>query len=82
MGDTKGSLDEMPPAVITVDRPFWMGRFEITNEQYAQFDPTHDSKFEHKGSWVFSEGHLGWLLNGPNQPVVRVSCAVISMKKD
>jgi formylglycine-generating enzyme required for sulfatase activity len=50
-----------------------MGRCEVTNEQYRQFDPAHDSRFEHKGSWVFSEHHLGWPLNQPRQPVVRIS---------
>lgn len=73
MGDTSGAPDEMPPAAVSVETPFWMGQFEITNEQYARFDGAHDSRFEHKGSWVFSEGHLGWPLNRPKQPVVRVS---------
>lgn len=73
MGDPKGWQDEQPVSKVHIARPFWMGRFEITNEQYGQFDPSHDSKFEHKGSWIFSERHLGWLLNEPEQPVVRVS---------
>jgi formylglycine-generating enzyme required for sulfatase activity len=45
----------------------------VTNLQYAQIDPKHDSRFEHRGSWIFSEEYLGWPLNAPNQPVVRVS---------
>ncbi len=73
MGGNDGHADERPLTRVEIDRPFWIGRFEITNEQYAQFDPSHDSKFEHKGSWSFSEGHLGWRLNHPKQPVVRVS---------
>ena len=73
MGDSKGWRDEQPPARVKISKPFWMGKFEITNEQYARFDPFHDSKFEHKGSWVFSERHLGWLLNQPKQPVVAES---------
>ena len=72
MGDAKGSADERPQAA-KIDRPFWMGQYEITNEQYAQFDPKHDSRFEHRTSWIFSEEYIGWLLNGPKQPVVRVS---------
>ncbi len=54
-------------------RPFWMGCFEVTNRQYARLIPTHDSRFEHRGSWIFSEEYLGWPLNAPHQPVVRVS---------
>jgi len=73
MGDPQGHPDERPVAAVHVDKPFWMGKFEITNAQFARFDPTHDSRFEHKGSWVFWEHHLGWPLNRPEQPVVRVS---------
>ncbi|MGA2497519.1 MAG: SUMF1/EgtB/PvdO family nonheme iron enzyme, partial [Tepidisphaeraceae bacterium] len=72
MGDGRGSADERPRAA-KIERAFWMGQFEVTNEQYAQFDPEHDSRFEHRTSWIFSEEYLGWPLNGPKQPVVRVS---------
>jgi formylglycine-generating enzyme required for sulfatase activity len=58
---------------LATERPFWMGCHEVTNRQYAQIDPGHDSRFEHRGSWIFSEEYLGWPLNGPDQPVVRVS---------
>ncbi len=58
---------------VSIDRPIWMGCFEITNEQYAQIRPEHDSRFEHRSSWIFSEEYLGWPLDSPNQPVVRVS---------
>jgi formylglycine-generating enzyme required for sulfatase activity len=73
MGDTNGSQDESPPAVVKIARPFWMSKFEVTNALYARFDPSHDSKYEHKGSWMFNEWDLGWPLNHPNQPVVRIS---------
>ena len=73
MGDPNGCDDERPLAAVEIKKPFWMGKFEVTNEQYARFDPSHDSRFEHKGSWSFWERHLGWPLNHPKQPVVRVS---------
>jgi formylglycine-generating enzyme required for sulfatase activity len=73
MGDPNGLADERPACVVRIDRAFWMGRLEVTNEQYGRFDADHDSRFEHKGSWKFSQAHLGWPLNGPRQPVVRVS---------
>jgi formylglycine-generating enzyme required for sulfatase activity len=73
MGDWHGAGDEQPPCEVAIDRPLWMGRTEITNRQFARFDPQHDSRFEHRTSWIFSEEYLGWLLNGPEQPVVRVS---------
>jgi formylglycine-generating enzyme required for sulfatase activity len=73
MGDATGHLDEQPPAAVRIERPFWIGKFEVTNEQYARFDPAHDSRYEDKGSWMFNEWDLGWALNTPRQPVIRVS---------
>ena len=73
MGDPRGDDDESPPTVVRVDEPFWMGKFEITNEQFARFDPTHDSRFEHRSSWIFAKAYLGWPVNEPKQPVVRVT---------
>ena len=73
MGDHDGLGDEYPESRVKVEKPFWMGKFEVTNEQYRLFDPDHDSRYEHKGSWSFSEKHLGWVLNQPEQPVVRIS---------
>jgi formylglycine-generating enzyme required for sulfatase activity/cytochrome c553 len=73
MGDPGGGPDEQPAAAVAVGKPFWMGRCEVTNEQFARFDPSHDSRFEHRTSWQFSEKYTGWPLNGARQPVVRVS---------
>jgi len=73
MGDANGCEDERPLTVVNIEKSFWMSRFEVTNEIYAKFDPSHDSKYEHKGSWMFNEWDLGWALNQPRQPVVRVS---------
>jgi formylglycine-generating enzyme required for sulfatase activity len=73
MGDAGGHEDELPLTEVKVVSPFWMSKFEVTNAVYARFDPSHDSKYEHKGSWMFNEWDLGWDLNDPDQPVVRVS---------
>ncbi|MHC4202290.1 MAG: formylglycine-generating enzyme family protein, partial [Planctomycetota bacterium] len=72
MGDPDGCRDEAPHAV-EIARPFWIGRCEVTNAQFGRFDPSHDSRYEHAGSMIFSERDLGALLNHPAQPVVRVS---------
>lgn len=53
--------------------PFWIGTFEITNQQFQAFDPTHDSRFEHGDFLVFSVRGMGYPLNKPKQPVCRVS---------
>ena len=73
MGDAGGGPDERPQTLARIDKPFWVGRFEVANAEYARFDPSHDSRFEHRSSWIFSANYLGWPVNGPRQPVVRVS---------
>ena len=71
MGDASGDRDELPLSVVKIDRPFWMGNVEVTNEQFARFDPTHDSRVESKMSYQF--GIHGYPCNQPTQPVVRVT---------
>jgi formylglycine-generating enzyme required for sulfatase activity len=73
MGDSGGYADEQPLTAVRIGKAFWMGKFEVTNEQYAKFDPSHDSRYEDKGSWMFNEKDLGWALNRPRQPVIRVA---------
>ncbi len=71
MGDPNGPADARPLARVRVDKPFWMGRFETTNAQFACFDPLHDSGVEPRHGYQF--GVTGYNANDPNQPVVRVS---------
>lgn len=71
MGDPHGEADERPATWVKIPRPFWLGRFEVTNEQFARFDPTHDSHVESMHGYQF--GMHGYALNRPRQPVVRVS---------
>jgi len=59
------------PATET-EPSFWMGKFEVTNAQYACFDPTHDSRLEHGDFLQFSVEERGYPLNGSQQPVARV----------
>ena len=71
MGAVDGAPDERPQTRIRVDRPFWMGRFEVANEQYALFDSLHDSRYIN----VFNKDQStpGEIANRPRQPVIRVS---------
>jgi formylglycine-generating enzyme required for sulfatase activity len=73
MGQADGCADEQPCGRVAIQRPFWMGRCEITNEQLALFDPTHNSRLEHGDFIQFSPGERGWALNRPKQPAVRIS---------
>jgi formylglycine-generating enzyme required for sulfatase activity len=56
---------------VQIENDFWIARCEITNRQYAQCDPDHDSRVESKHGYQF--GIHGFPLNQPEQPVVRVS---------
>ena len=73
MGDADGHPDEGPPAAIKIAEPFWMGAFEVTNAQFALFDPTHDSRLEAYPGNNFSVRIRGELVNKPDQPVCRIS---------
>ncbi|MBN2474262.1 MAG: SUMF1/EgtB/PvdO family nonheme iron enzyme [Pirellulales bacterium] len=71
MGSPAGETDERPSARIRIDRPFWISICEVSNAQYALFDPGHDSRVETKNAYQF--GVHGYPVNRPDQPVVRVS---------
>ncbi len=66
-----GHRDEKPKSSVNIQKPYWIGRFEITNEQYTIFNSEHDSRHEHRHGYQF--GRAGYQLNKPDQPVVRVS---------
>jgi len=70
MGNTEGHADERPVQCVSMEA-FLIGVSEITNEQYARFDPRHDSGVQSKHGYQF--GVHGFPLNLPKQPVVRVS---------
>ncbi len=53
MGDAQGHPDERPQAVVTIERPFWMSRCEVTNEQFTLYDAAHDSGVEPMHGYQF-----------------------------
>lgn len=71
MGSAEGHEDEQPAEEVVIDRAFWIAQCEVTNEQFARFDPQHDSRLESRHGYQF--GRLGYPLNQPRQPVVRIS---------
>ena len=71
MGSNDGRPDERPLTRVRIDRPFWMGKFELTDQQYAVFDPNHDSRYWNPGGK--DHGGRGFPMNHALQPVVRVS---------
>jgi len=71
MGDANGCPDEQPPTRVRIARPFYMSKYEITNEQYRKFDPSHDSGY--LSHFNKDQSTRGEPLNRDRQPVVRVS---------
>lgn len=49
-----GDYDERPVHRVTITRPFYLGIYEVTNEQYEQFDPLHAHL---RGKFGFSIDH-------------------------
>jgi formylglycine-generating enzyme required for sulfatase activity len=87
MGDADGYADEQPLTRVKIARPFFLGTFEVTNEQFALFDPAHDSRLEGGDFLQFSTRERGYVVHSPKQPVLRVSwtramefCAWLSQK--
>jgi len=66
-------VKETPDAKVesVIERPFLIGTREITNAQFRQFDPTHDSGYESRQGYQF--GRRGYNVNNDDLPVVRVS---------
>ena len=70
-GSLNGDSHQRPPSRVRIEAPFWMGVAEVTNRQFAQFDPRHDSRIE--STLSACHGVHGHPLNLPEQPVVRVT---------
>ena len=71
MGSYNGEPDAYPTSKVTVDKAFWMGELDITNQQYNAIFPEHDSRYVDQ-QW---KDHVvqGYPANEPQQPVIRVS---------
>lgn len=72
MGDPAGCDNTRPLGRVQIERPFWMGKVEVTREQFRCFDSSHRNGVEPmlwlKWSW---EDYAD--LDQPRQPVCRVS---------
>lgn len=73
LGSDDGYPNEAPAQSTAIEKAFYMGKFEISNAQYAFFDPQHDSGMETGEGYQFGDDERGFALNRPEQPVVRVS---------
>jgi formylglycine-generating enzyme required for sulfatase activity len=59
------------PQRVRLEKGFWMARCEVNNAEFRRFLPQHDSRTEDRHGYQF--GRLGYDVNQPDQPVVRVS---------
>jgi len=85
LGSLDGYADERPLCRVRIDKPFYMCVTELSNRQFRQFDPQHDSGYidmQHKDHTT-----PGYPANLPDQPVIRVTwtqalefCAWLSRK--
>ena len=71
MGSLEGAPDQRPRSLVRVAQPFWMAVTEVTNGQYALFDPQHDTRYIDMHS--LDRVVPGHIANHPDQPVARVS---------
>ncbi len=72
LGDPSGYPDERLVEAVRITRPFWIGACEVTNEQFRQFLPEHDSGSEPMLWLKWHPGHFV-SLNEPRQPVCRIA---------
>ena len=70
MGSADGYPDEYPTAPVKIDKPFYMGKFEVTNNQYALFDKTHSAGYI--SVYNKDQSRRGEAADRGNQPVIRV----------
>lgn len=70
-GSNKGFYDEGPAKLTKIAKPFYMGQFEVTNQQYAAFDPKHDSGYQDR-LWK-DHVNRGYPANLPDQSVIRIT---------
>jgi formylglycine-generating enzyme required for sulfatase activity len=71
MGTDAGYVDEGPRRVGAIDAPFYMATVETSNEMFALFDPTHDTRFIDMPG--MSQTREGRPANQPRQPVARIT---------
>ncbi len=68
MGSNNGGSDEKPVHQVTLTKPFWLAKTEVTQQQYQQIMGCNPSKFKEGYGWFKKLGSEAW-----GNPVERVS---------
>jgi len=75
-----GDFDEKPQHKVNISRAFYMGAYEVTNEQYEKFDPSHRKRRGENGfskaddeaaifvSWHDAVNFCKWLTDKESLP--------------
>ena len=75
-----GDFDEKPVHHVRIAKPFYMGIYEVTNEQFEQYDPTHQALRGRNGfskaddeaavfiSWNEAKAFCDWLSKKEGLP--------------
>ena len=71
MGSIEGGSDEYPQSAVKIEKPFYMGVYEISNAQLQAFNPEHDSGVISQSNK--DHGSRGYKCTNPSQPAIRVS---------
>ncbi len=71
MGSNSGENDAKPVSKVSIDKEFWMGEIEVSNEQYNVLYPDHSSRYMDQ-QWK-DHVYPGYPAFLPEQPVIRVS---------
>jgi formylglycine-generating enzyme required for sulfatase activity/cytochrome c553 len=71
MGDTNRARGGSRPTVARVEKRFYLGTFEVSNQQFGAFDAAHDSGYI--SEFNKDQSVRGQPANLPPQPVIRVS---------
>lgn len=70
-GTDRGGSYPVEHKEVFIEKGFWMGCLEVSNEQYRALYPEHDSRYI--GQQWKDHTTPGYPANEPNQPVIRVS---------
>jgi formylglycine-generating enzyme required for sulfatase activity len=71
MGSVTGYEDEFPMTRVDIRKGFWMGKTEVTNQQFKEYNPSHDSREEDRHGYQF--GIPGYDVSASERPAVRLS---------
>ncbi|CAM2008043.1 SUMF1/EgtB/PvdO family nonheme iron enzyme [Acanthopleuribacter pedis] len=59
MGEKDGQENEQPPLPITIKKPYWIGKYPLTNQEFAAF--VADGGYQNQQWWLAEPEGWDWL---------------------